>query len=402
MSEGLRVLAVDDETPALDELAFLLGRDHRVGEVLTCGSATDALRMLRSEDFDVVLLDVAMPGLNGLQLARGAPAVPASTRGRVRDRPPAPRRRGVQAARGRLPPQTRPRGTDARGDPTRWRGRRVPRPRRAGAGRALGGVTRFIRRSDVRYVSAQGDYVRLHTATDDPRKPGCHSAHLSSGGRRPDSSASIAVSWSPWRTSTRSDWDPAGQRWSSTASASRSAAATCPTCVACSASPGRTSRDPGAGPAGPDHQSPHRRRAVARAALQRLGDRRPDSGRRGLRPEPDARPAPARGVRRGRARRDARKPAGAVPGGAGREHPRPRDTADLAGPGARRGGGPLARRARRGGTSGAPSATRRRSRISSNDPTGHERARPAARGRRGRRDDAGDRRVRAAGVAHHQ
>ena len=28
----------------------------------------------------------------------------------------------------------------------------------------LGGVTRFVRRSDVRYVEAQGDYARLHTA----------------------------------------------------------------------------------------------------------------------------------------------------------------------------------------------------------------------------------------------
>ena len=29
----------------------------------------------------------------------------------------------------------------------------------------LGGVTRLIRRSQVRYVEAQGDYARLHTAT---------------------------------------------------------------------------------------------------------------------------------------------------------------------------------------------------------------------------------------------
>jgi two-component system response regulator LytT len=28
----------------------------------------------------------------------------------------------------------------------------------------LGGVTRFVRRSQVRYVEAQGDYARLHTA----------------------------------------------------------------------------------------------------------------------------------------------------------------------------------------------------------------------------------------------
>jgi DNA-binding LytR/AlgR family response regulator len=32
----------------------------------------------------------------------------------------------------------------------------------------LGGVTRFVRRSDVRYASAHGDYVRLHTASDQP------------------------------------------------------------------------------------------------------------------------------------------------------------------------------------------------------------------------------------------
>jgi DNA-binding LytR/AlgR family response regulator len=30
----------------------------------------------------------------------------------------------------------------------------------------LAGVTRFVRRSQVRYVEAQGDYVRLHTASD--------------------------------------------------------------------------------------------------------------------------------------------------------------------------------------------------------------------------------------------
>jgi DNA-binding LytR/AlgR family response regulator len=32
----------------------------------------------------------------------------------------------------------------------------------------LGGVTRFVRRSEVRYASAQGDYVRLHTANGNP------------------------------------------------------------------------------------------------------------------------------------------------------------------------------------------------------------------------------------------
>jgi DNA-binding LytR/AlgR family response regulator len=31
----------------------------------------------------------------------------------------------------------------------------------------LGGRTRYVRRSDVRFVEAQGDYVRLHTPTGD-------------------------------------------------------------------------------------------------------------------------------------------------------------------------------------------------------------------------------------------
>ena len=32
----------------------------------------------------------------------------------------------------------------------------------------VGGVTRFVRRSEVRYVEAQGDYTRLHTPVGNP------------------------------------------------------------------------------------------------------------------------------------------------------------------------------------------------------------------------------------------
>ena len=64
------MLLIDDERPALDELAFLLARDPRVGEVLTCDSATDALRTLHEIEVDAVFLDIQMPGLTGLDLAQ--------------------------------------------------------------------------------------------------------------------------------------------------------------------------------------------------------------------------------------------------------------------------------------------------------------------------------------------
>ena len=65
------MLAVDDEPPALDELAYLLRADPRVGEVRhRAGDAVSALRVLEGRPVDGVFLDIRMPGLDGLELAR--------------------------------------------------------------------------------------------------------------------------------------------------------------------------------------------------------------------------------------------------------------------------------------------------------------------------------------------
>lgn len=67
---GLRLLVVDDEAPARDELAFLLRQLPQVTSVAEAASAADCLARLDSEKFDAVLLDVRMPRLDGLSLAR--------------------------------------------------------------------------------------------------------------------------------------------------------------------------------------------------------------------------------------------------------------------------------------------------------------------------------------------
>jgi len=69
MRVPLRVLAVDDEAPALEDLARLLRSFPQLGEVMTVTSGAEALRLLAERRFGAVFLDVRMPGLDGLELA---------------------------------------------------------------------------------------------------------------------------------------------------------------------------------------------------------------------------------------------------------------------------------------------------------------------------------------------
>jgi DNA-binding LytR/AlgR family response regulator len=160
----LSVLVIDDERPALDELAFLLRRDERVGEVLTTDSATDALRMLQDLEVDAVFLDIQMPGLSGLELAqvlarfRTPPAVVFVTAHEAHAvdafdldavdyvLKPVREERLAEAVRRVV------QGTARQAEPA---DEQVPVER--------GGVTRFLRRSEITHVEAHGDYARLHT-----------------------------------------------------------------------------------------------------------------------------------------------------------------------------------------------------------------------------------------------
>ena len=77
-----RALIVDDEAPAREELRHLLQDIGPVVEgrpVQVVGEATngeEALLLLESLEYDLVLLDIRMPGLSGLEVARELAALP--------------------------------------------------------------------------------------------------------------------------------------------------------------------------------------------------------------------------------------------------------------------------------------------------------------------------------------
>jgi DNA-binding LytR/AlgR family response regulator len=160
----MHVLVVDDEAPVLDELAYLLRRDPRIGRVDTASSGAQALELLETGDHDAVFLDVAMPGLSGLSVAR--------LLARFREPPKvvfvtahddhAVEAFELNASDYLLKPVREDRLTEAV--------RRIVEtplgedpPDDEAIAVELGGVTRFVQRSAVRFVEASGDYARLHT-----------------------------------------------------------------------------------------------------------------------------------------------------------------------------------------------------------------------------------------------
>jgi len=66
----LRVLVVDDEPLAVERLQLLLARCEGVVVVGTANDGEAALRIAEAVAPDVVLLDIAMPGMDGIDVAR--------------------------------------------------------------------------------------------------------------------------------------------------------------------------------------------------------------------------------------------------------------------------------------------------------------------------------------------
>ncbi|WP_432734977.1 response regulator [Maridesulfovibrio sp. FT414] len=66
--KNIRILLVDDEDGFSSVLAKRLGR--RAVDVTTAAGGEEALQCLDTELFQVVVLDMKMPGMNGLQVLR--------------------------------------------------------------------------------------------------------------------------------------------------------------------------------------------------------------------------------------------------------------------------------------------------------------------------------------------
>ena len=162
----LRVLVVDDEAPACEDLAYLLREDPRVGEVRCAQSAARALKLLNEQPADLVVCDIKMPGLDGMELARVV--------SHFADRPQIV---FVTAYDDHAVAAFELQATDYLMKPVRADRLAEAVRRVVTAGNPeqsavedetisveLAGVTRFVRRSQIRYVEAEGDYARLHLA----------------------------------------------------------------------------------------------------------------------------------------------------------------------------------------------------------------------------------------------
>lgn len=63
-----KILVVDDEAPVRDLFTDLLKQEDC--QTVTCASGEEALEILKKESFDVVLLDIKLPGISGLEVLK--------------------------------------------------------------------------------------------------------------------------------------------------------------------------------------------------------------------------------------------------------------------------------------------------------------------------------------------
>ncbi len=172
----LRVLAVDDEEPALEELLYLLRADPRIRSAEGATGATEALRRIGAAldagpdgaaAVDVVFLDIHMAGLTGLDVAKllAGFAEPPLIVFVTAHEGFAVQAFDLKAVDYVLKPVRRERLAEAVRRVAELVGERGPAqaPAADHIPVELGGVIRFVAVDDIVHAEAQGDYARLHT-----------------------------------------------------------------------------------------------------------------------------------------------------------------------------------------------------------------------------------------------
>ncbi|MBV9466457.1 MAG: response regulator transcription factor [Solirubrobacterales bacterium] len=170
----LTVLAVDDELPQLRDLARLLRASPQVGEVQTASSPQEAVLKASQHSYDAAFLDVRMPELDGLELARVLNAfttAPALVFVSAFDTS-AVATFELRAVDYLMKPVTAPRVEEALKRVRATLASSEPVQRSAASGRGPDsdvlavdnlreGGTRLLARSSILYFQAHGDYVRV-------------------------------------------------------------------------------------------------------------------------------------------------------------------------------------------------------------------------------------------------
>lgn len=71
-----KVLIVDDEKPAREELKYILAGIKDIEVCGECSNGNDALQFLKSNEVNLVFLDIEMPGMGGVECAKKINKIP--------------------------------------------------------------------------------------------------------------------------------------------------------------------------------------------------------------------------------------------------------------------------------------------------------------------------------------
>ena len=71
MENEVKILAIDSEDVILKSIVKALNTDHKKKYVVkTCNNAMEGLKLIRNDIFDLVFLDIVLPGMNGNEALR--------------------------------------------------------------------------------------------------------------------------------------------------------------------------------------------------------------------------------------------------------------------------------------------------------------------------------------------